>query len=199
MRKQLVVLTAFFLSPLAAQAEGPGFIDLYFVPSAKLEYTDPGLGTFSDSGTGFGIKGLVPASEFFAITGEYQATNYDDSDIDVDQLRVGIGLTGPTTSGLYVEYIAATVDDLDEDGFGLHLRLAGRPSDAASFYGQAGYLALDNDFETDTGFEFTVGAAIEISGNMGVFADLRRTTLEGEDSEFETELTDVRAGLRLRF
>jgi len=196
MRTQLATLTAVLLLPIGAQAAGDtgaGYVDLYFIPSSKLELTVPGFGSGSDSGSGFGVKGMVPAAENVAITAEYQSTSYDD-DVDVDQLRFGVGFTGPTGSGLFIEYIDADLFGLATDGFGLHARLA-----SGAFYGQLGYLSIEDDFEKNTGIEFAVGAAFPFSDTMGGFVDLRRTAVQGEDSEIEIELTDIRAGLRVSF
>lgn len=197
MHKRLAAAAAILMTSGAAQAQGPGFVDLYVVPSAKLEVAIPGFGSGDDDGDGFGIRGLIPASESLAITGEYQSTSYDDSGIDMDQLRFGIGLTGPTTSGVYLEYISSTIDDADADGFGVHGRLSTPASQPVGVYGQIGYVALEDDFETNSGIEFSVGLAFQVNDAMGIFVDLRKTSLEGEDSEIEIDFTDFRAGLRI--
>jgi len=196
MRKQWVTLAALLMLPVAAQAvDGGGHLDIYFVPSAKLDVTVPGSGSGSDDGTGFGIKGLGRgAGSQIAFTGEFQSTDYDDSDISLDQLRLGVGLAGATTSGIYLEYINLDIDSSKATGFGLHGRLAGE-----NLYGQFGFVSVEDDFETNSGVEFVVGAAFGSSGNVGGFVDLRKTMLEGEDSNIELEFTDIRAGVRFKF
>jgi hypothetical protein len=68
-------------------------------------------------------------------------------------------------------------------------------------YGQLGYVRLKNDdFDDDVGgYEFTLGALIPFSDALGAFVDVRRTGLGHDDSPFELELTDVRAGVRIAF
>lgn len=195
MKKYLLLFS--LLLPLNASAESSGFLDLYFTPSAKLDLTVPGFGNFEDDGDGFGIRGMGAISESVAFTGEYQSNTYDDFDIDVDTLRFGLGLTGKTGSGLFIEYDKMEFDGEDADGFGLHGRLASKASDTISLYGQIGYLSLKDDTEDITGLEFSLGAVFWINEKAGAFADYRRTNLEGEDSEVEFEFNDLRVGIRI--
>lgn len=193
MYTRIAASAVLLLSSNAALAAGP-FLDLYYVPSAEIEVTFPGFGSGNDDGDGFGFKGMVPA-DTIAVTAEYQTVSYDDSGLDNDQLRLGIGLIGPTTSGVFIEYIDSSLDDASADGFGLHGRLAG-----PMFYGQVGYVALEDDFETISGIEFVIGAAFGGErGGVGGFVDLRKSMLEGEDSDVEYEFTDLRVGIRFRF
>lgn len=198
MKKLLVVLTALCM-PTLASADPKGHLDLYFVPSAKLDITVPGLGSGDDDGDGFGVRGLGRIGEAVALTGEYQSTSYDDSDIDIDQLRLGLGLVGSTGSGVFIEYVDIELDGDSADGFGIHGRLASDPAEAIGLYAQVGYLSIEDDFEKNTGPEFSVGAVVRLNPNAGAFVDFRRTQVEGEDSEIEFELTDIRAGVRFVF
>lgn len=199
MRKRLVAAAAILLASGMAHAEAPGYIDLFFVPSAKLDVTIPGFGSFDDDGDGFGIKGQIPAGETLVLLGEYQGVTYDESDIDVDQFRIGLGSFGESGSGFYAEYGSIDLDGSDADGLGLHARLSGALSDVATVYGQIGYLLLNDDTEDISGLEFLFGGALSISGNTGAFVEMRKSMLEGEDSNVEFEFTDLRAGLRIGF
>lgn len=178
-----------------AQAEPPsGFVDVYFIPDAKIEVTVPGFGSGDDSGDGFGFRGMVPAGGI-AVTAEYQSAGYDDSGIDFDQLRLGIGFVNETTSGLLVEYVDADLDGEPADGFAVHGRAAG-----PNLYGQIGYVMIENDFEETSGLEFVVGITLgDRRGPLGGFIDYRRTMLEGDESNIEYEFSDVRIGVRLKF
>ena len=193
MRTRFIAAAVLALLSQPALAQTGGHVDIYYIPSADLDLEVPGFGSGSDDGDGFGFKGLVPA-DTIAITGEYQSTSYDESGIDFDQLRVGVGLIGPSTSGLFVEYIDADLDGAAADGFGLHGRLAGE-----QFYAQIGYIELKDDFETSSGPEFLVGLAIAGNESMGGFIDLRKSMLKGDESDVEYEFTDIRIGLRIKF
>jgi hypothetical protein len=190
-RGALAAAVALMVGGGPAAAEPPqGHLDVFYVPSARLEQR-PGGGN-DDSGTGFGVKGLSPASETLVFTGEYQAISYDFAG-DFNQLRAGVGVIGPRGGGVLVEYISLE-EFIEADGFGVHLRGG---SDNAYF--QIGYVSLEDDFEAHTGLELASGFAGEISDSLGMFFDARYTSLEGEVSGFETATTDIRAGLRLTF
>lgn len=181
------------LSPGALAAADGGYLDVYYVPSAKIEVTIPGFGSGDDDGDGFGFKGLGRFGTI-GLTGELQSTSYDDSGIDNDQLRLGVGMVGPTTSGVFLEYVDIELDGSDADGFGVQGRLAGE-----HFYGQAGYISIEDDFETTAGIELLIGFAIGDPQGAGAFVDMRRSMLEGDESDVEYEFTDIRAGVRVRF
>jgi hypothetical protein len=194
MRNRVIAATALLLASQTAFAESRGgHVDIYYVPSADFEIDIPGFGSGSDDGDGFGFKGLIPADNL-AITAGYQSVGYDESGIDFDQLRIGVGMVGPTTSGVFVEYIDADLADAPADGFGIQGRLAGE-----QFYAQVGYVTLDDDSEKIAGPEFLFGIAIGGDESVGGFIDLRKTMLEGDESNVEYEFTDVRIGLRIKF
>lgn len=199
MRKQLVAAATLLAASGMAHAEAPGHFDLFFVPSAKFDVTIPGFGSLDDDGDGFGIKGQIPVGETMVLLGEYQGVTYDDTDIDVDQLRIGLGSFGESGGGFYAEYASIDLDGSEADGIGLHLRLSGAPSDAVTVYGQIGYLMLNDDSEDISGLEILFGGALNVSGNTGVFVEMRKSMLEGADSDVEFEFTDLRAGLRIGF
>ena len=141
MRKQLAIAAILLTVSHGARAADTGaFVDVFFIPSAELEVTVPGSGNARDDGDGFGFRGMVPAGGI-AVTGEYQTTRYDDSGIEFDQLRLGIGLVNETTSGLLLEYVDTELDGAAADGFAVHGRFA-----AENFYGQLGYVRLEDDF-----------------------------------------------------
>jgi len=190
MRNPLAASAALALTAGAAFAEIPaGQVDLYYVPLANIQAGG------SDHGDGFGARAAVSVLEGVVVTGEYQANGYKDIDDDLTQYRVGAGLIGEGGLGLLAEYIV-TDDAFESDGFGVHVRLAGE-----LVYGQIGYVRLKNDdFDDDVGgYEFTVGALIPFADSFAAFADVRRTGVGHDNSPFELELTDVRAGVRFAF
>lgn len=199
MYKIMIVLAVLATLPSVTLAQAPartGFVDVYFVPSANLDVTGPG-GSVDDDGDGFGFRGLGLVSDEVALTAEFQSVEYDDFEVEADQLRFGVGLIDKTTSGVFIEYVDADIDGNEADGFGLHGRLARQVSDTVLLYGQAGYLSIKDDFEKNEGLEFSLGAVVSVNEKVGLFADFRRTSLEGKDSEIELEFTDIRVGVRI--
>jgi hypothetical protein len=203
MYKKMTACAVLALLPSVALAQSPargaGFVDVYFVPSANLDVTIPNVGSGDDDGDGFGVRGMGSVSDEVALTGEYQSTGYDDSGLDVDQLRFGVGLVGKTTSGVFIEYVDFDFEGEKADGFGLQARLAGQSSAAVGLYGQLGYVSIEDSSEKLSGLEFSVGASFRLNEQTALLADFRKTHLEGEDSKIEFEFTDVRVGVRLRF
>lgn len=193
MRARIAALAALLLlsGPLAAAPRG--YLDLYGVPSSEIEVSNPGLGgDADDDGTGLGVKGLAPAGGQLVLTGEYQTVDYG-GDGELNQLRAGLGLVGRRGGGVLVEYVSFD-EAVEADGLGLHLRLGAR-----NFYGQIGYLALEDDVEDATGVELAAGFAASLTRELGAFFDVRHTALEGDDSGVEHTITDLRVGLRLTF
>jgi hypothetical protein len=175
------------------QLEPKGSVDVYYVPTAHVEASVAGAGSGSDSGDGFGASGRFRAADWLEVTAEYQAVSYDDFG-DLNQYRVGVGLVGEGGGGLFVEYIAAE-DSIEADGFGVHAAFRG-----SIFYGQFGYLRLDEDtFEELSGFEWVLGFQVPVYQRFAAFADVRRTGLGRDGSDLELETADVRAGVRIGF
>lgn len=202
MYRKMTVCAVLAMLPSVALAQGPspaGFVDVYYVPSAKLDVTVPNFGSGDDDGDGFGVRGMGLVSGEVAFTGEYQSTGYDDSGLDVDQLRFGVGLIGKTTSGVFIEYVDFDFDGERADGFGLQARLAGQSSAAVGLHGQLGYVSIEDSSENLSGLEFSIGATFRLNERTHLLADFRKTQLEGEDSKIEFEFTDVRLGVRLGF
>jgi hypothetical protein len=177
-----------------AQEGGGGFIDAFFVPSADIEFPDLAI---EDDGTGFGFRGVFPAGSI-AVTAGYQGNSYEGG--DVSDLRLGVGVVGPSTSGVFVEYTQLDLDIIELDGLTIRGRLAGNMSDQAQLYGELGYMMLkDDDFDEDwVGLEFTVGAIFGVTDTVGFFVDLHQGSVELEDDNFDlVEMTDIRAGVRI--
>lgn len=175
-----------------AQDRSGGFVDAFFVPSADIEFPDLGI---EDDGSGFGFRGLIPAGPL-ALTTEYQGNSYEGG--DVSDLRFGLGFIGESTSGIFVEYTQLDLDIIELDGFTIRGRLAADVSDLTQFYGEFGYLMLEDDYDEWKGVEFTIGAAFGVTPALGFFVDLHQTSIELKDYQFDlVEMTDIRAGLRI--
>lgn len=189
------VLCAMLAVPGMAMAD-PGFLDFHYVAKSDLDIEITGLGSGSDDGNGFGARLLMPVSPTFALTGEYQANSYDDSGLDVTNLRFGGGLVGPTTSGLILEYVSIDLDDSTADGFSIKGRLASARVGSTQVYGEIGYVTVTDDDDVDyKGVEFNVGAAFALSPVTGLILDYRKTNLDGDD--LELTFSDFRVGLRM--
>lgn len=182
-----------------ATADVGGFVDLYVIPSANVEFSQTGFGSADDDGDGFGLRGMGPVAESVFLSAEYQATTYDDSNIDIDQLRFGVGLGAIAGGSVQLEYIDIELDGSGADGFGLHGRLASPPGEGLSLFGQIGYIELEDDTETISGFEGSVGLALQINEGLGGFLDYRVTALEGDNTNIDFDFRDWRLGLRLGF
>ena len=191
MRKALAA--ALLLAAGPAAADPPGYLDVYYLPSAELESTIPGIGRDKRSGDGFGVKGMAPLAETGVMTGEYQTVTYDEGG-DFDQIRIGAGVMGRRGGGALLEFIKMESGQSATDGFGVHLRFGGR-----QFYSQVGYLSLKDGFEDHTGYEFAIGIALTGRDRNGLFVDYRRTVLEGQENDIEDKLSDIRAGVRMGF
>lgn len=199
-----MVAATMFGAPLAASAHGSSYVDGFGVV-ADTETEIVGVGTADDEGDGGGIKAQLDLGGVF-LTGEYQAVDYDDTEIELDQARVGIAL-GPGAGnggGFYggAEYVNFSFDfpgipdddEEDQDGFGGHIGYAIPLSELVRLYGQVGYVKLD-DID---GPEFLAGIAVELLPNFGLFADYRATDFE-DDEENELSFDDARFGVRFTF
>jgi hypothetical protein len=190
------------------EAEGPafpgeGFIDVFYVPTSALRIS--GGGTRDDQhGDGFGGRGLYRFSRHFGVSGEYQALSYDKVRVDVNESRLAVGAIADNSdggmAGLFIEYDSLKTDPPGDttDGFSLHGRVSGTATSWLHYYLDLAYLRLKDDVEDLTGTEFTLGGLCSF-GRFGVFADVRRTQLDGEDSDARSSIADARAGVRLSF
>ena len=185
--------------PMASMASDPfQHVDAYYVS------TDFETAGGEDDGSGFGLSGAFRVGDQAVIDAEYQSAETDDFDIEIDQLRLGLGLHSvESTSGMtfygQVEYLqfelaAPGVGSDDEDGFGLHGGVLIAATEQLRFKGELGYLTLD---DVD-GLEYTFGATFDITPQFGLFADYRLSALEDDDND-ETDLTDVKLGVSMLF
>lgn len=202
MKKSFYRVAALTLGLAAAQAhaENTGNVNVYFVPSSELEIVVPGLGSFTDDGDGFGAKGEFNAG-IVLFNGEYQSTSHDDSDTDVSNLRLGVGVQTESNPhfGAYVEYVSADFDDATADGFGLQGRIKYNVNDSLELLGQLGYVSIE-DAAADTfdGPEFLLGIAYKFTPNFGLFADYRSSQRQNGDN-IEINSNDFRVGARIAF
>lgn len=200
----LMILSAAVLAvaPLAVSAGGMGnALDLYYI-SAGVEVDDPFFGSGDDDGDGFGIKGNFAIADSFFLSGEYQAVGYDDSDLDLDQFRGGIGVNSdPLAPAVWyglAEFLNFKLDDgtdsESESGFGLHVGGRFAINEVFGINGRIGYVDIDDA----DGLEWLIGGDIAFTEQLGAFADYRVTSLE-DDTGVESDFDDLRVGVRWRF
>ena len=199
-------LSALMLSAVAFQANAQqtsfGHVDAFYIPSANLELTVTGLGSADDDGDGFGAKGRFHVAEQIFIAAEYQAVEYDDSNIELDQIRAGVGAILPISTSVsflgLVEFIDADIDDPNlllegDDGFGVHGKLEASLTGQFTIHGGVGFLK----FGDSDGPEFHIGARFQVTPNASIFVDYRTTRLseDGNDLDFD----DLRLGAGFHF
>lgn len=199
-KRSLLVAGALACAATTAQASDFDYLDIYFVPSSELDFG----GGADDDGDGFGIKGKAHVADTITLHGEYQATTLDDSDLDIDQLRFGIGGHAPDNGNgvrlfgeleyVDVEFDIPSFSSESQSGFGLHGGLMFTGASALSGFAKIGYLSLD---DVD-GIEFNIGLIAEFSEQVAGFVDYRSASLE-DDAGDEADLTDIRLGLRFLF
>lgn len=202
--KYLAATAALACLPFAAYA---GSVDVYYIPSGKLEVSAFG-GSGDTDGNGFGIKTSIPVSKNgFFINGEYQSVSLDEIDTDVNQFRTGGGWMMPGERfrvGGHAEYAQIELKsgggNAKVNGYGIHGRVEFLPIPALNLHAQIGYLGLEDDQSDDkvSGPEFAFGGAYQFTPVFGAFVDYRMSQLSA-DSNVDTDFSDVRLGGRFSF
>ena len=194
-RNLIAAVAACAFAAPAISAQGNNFVDGYFV----ISDIDAGG---SDDGDGFGVKGAGQVTDRIFFTGEYQSVEYDDSNADLDQFRLGAGFgpgMGSSGEGIYgrVEYVNVDLDSEDEDGLGGTVGYALPLNKQFRLHGEVGYLYLD---DTD-GPELLIGGTYRINQNFGIFADYRMSMLETDvgPGDQDVDIDDLRIGARFYF
>jgi len=177
--------------------EGSGFIDAYWLPTTVGE-----LDGLQENGDGMGGRAQYQFWNFLAVAAEYTYRNFSDADTDVTDLRAGIGAVTQNNSGdkagLFVQWEKVETDLDDIDGYVAHARWSHDAYEWLAFSVDLGYGRLEGDAEKYSSREAGFGLLFKF-GSTGVFADWRRNSLEGKDSNAESTVEDVRVGARLSF
>jgi hypothetical protein len=189
------------LAPVTAPAQDDavdyGSIDGFYAPHASVSARWPAPRAVDDDGDGFGIRTLSRATDTLMVLTEYQHLSFEG--LSTDQLRIGAGLAGPSTTGVYATYDRLDLDGEDANALGLHLRVAGRAAAPLTLYGAVGYLLVDAETFYYDGVEITAGAAWDLPAPWGLFVDYRATLLDDHDRDDALHHEVLRAGLRFRF
>lgn len=207
-------------------AQAGSLLDLYYVGVSDLEYEGTPAGDLEwDEGDGYGAKGRFELTDSVFLTGEYQNVEYDEVTFDtgavfggeigvqqeLEMWRAGLGYYfADTPFYLQGEYVGLEAqltsdgseddeesigDDFDEDGWAAHVGAKGMVTEMLSLHAEIGYV----DLGEAAGLEYLAGAGLHFSKHVGIFADYRMTTLDGDDESYDVNLGDARVGVRLLF
>jgi hypothetical protein len=186
----LMGLAALFAAPVAFAGDMPAGQFAGYVTMTSVETEDTGV-DFDDDGTGFGLRGWASVNGPFFVHGEYQTVTLDDTDLDIDQLRLGGGYAMDMwlVKAEYIDFGS----DLDQAGFGVHGGLH-TMSDQVGFYGTVGYLTTD---DTD-GIELNAGVSFAFNPQFSGVLDYR-TYLGSVDPNGDITVGDLRVGVAYNF
>lgn len=174
-----------------ASAAETGAIAAYV---SKVTVDDEVLG--DDDGTGFGARGWFGFGGPFAHF-EYQAVTLDDSDLDVNELRIGGGMSGEMNRQVHLFGKAEYIDlgsDLDLDGFGVHGGVKFIASPQFNLTGSVGYLTLSGDLDDASGLEVDLTAAFKFNQQFGGFFGYRTWMGSLDDAGTDLDVSSLRVG-----
>lgn len=170
------IATTAALLPFLAQAEGLSYSYL------EAAYINTDIDQFDEEVDGFALRGSFEITEQVFVFAGYsnQSTEIFGTDLDVEQMNIGLGYAwsiAPTTD-IYgkVGYVDAQVDagafDADDDGYMLAVGLRGRPADQLELEGSVNYVDLsDSGDDTSVGLAarwfFTEQFAVGVEGAFG--------------------------------
>jgi len=192
----MLVLVAALAAPAAFAADMPAGSVAGYITMTDL---DLGAGG-QDDGMGFGVRGWASVNGPWFVHGEYQTTTLDDSNFDVDQLRIGGGLVGEMQEGTMWlakgEYISISSDAFadDQTGFGAHGGIMFAASPQFHLFGTLGYLSTS---DTD-GLEFNLGGSFSFTRELAAFLDYR-SYMGSVDPSGDLDLTDMHFGVAYMF
>ena len=204
MRRWQIGLCALAVLPATAWAADPvpidyGSIDAYLMPRASIDAQWPeSANLHNDSGNGFGLRVMSRVTDLVMFTGEYTRASHD-SGVDTSEYRIGVGLAAPNTSGVFLTLERLALDLDNANGVALHGRLAGEVVAPVSAYVDAAYGAWDASRFFYDGFEFTVGATVDLPKPWGLFADYRIQLFDDGDTLDRVHTEQIRVGVRYRF
>lgn len=182
-----------------------GTVDVYASPRISTTVDGDSATYYAD---GVGVKGSFRVFEPFGFEFEYQ--NMDrvsvsdggtafKADGTAEVYRIGPAFMARSGTGLFIDYIQAKSGGSTDDGFGFRGRLASQPVDDVHAFFQAGYSKLKQDSgESYNTLELSLGGALAISTNWGLFAEYKRSAFTSDafnDVTSDEFRVGVRAGL----
>lgn len=189
----MVGVAALLASPMAFAGSMPAGAVAGYLTNTGVDLG----GGVDDDGMGFGIKGWASVNGPWFVHGEYQTTTLDDSDLDIQSLRLGGGFAGDMGDGMMWTAKAEYIDfgsDFDQAGFGVHGGLLFNAGQPLSGFVTLGYLTTD---DTD-GLEFDVGGKYSFTKEWAGFVDYR-SYMGSVDPDGDFEVTDLRIGAAYTF
>ena len=170
MKRSLIALSLLAALPFAASAaEG---VSYNYVEGG---YTATNLGDGLPDADGFGVRGSVAFHPNFHVFGDFSNQEFDDSNVDFDQWRVGVGYNheiSPRVDLLTrVAYEKVDLGNLgDADGWSVEAGARGALTRNFEGYALAGY--EDGD-QADGDFYGRLGATVKFNPNWGLNGDVK--------------------------
>lgn len=149
-----------------------------------------------DDGTGFGVRGWFGFGGPFAHF-EYQAVTLDASNRDVNELRVGGGVSGGINRQVQLFGKAEYVDlgsDIELDGFGVHGGVEFIVSPQVRLAASVGYLMLSGRVDDADGIELDLNALFKFNRRVGGFVGYRNWMGTYDKAGTDIEVGDLRVG-----
>lgn len=191
-------------------------VDLFATPVAEVKADNraTGVEAESDDPDGFGARVVLwPGRGPLFYAAEWSRLEGDDSDGQLEQVRLGIGVVNATAFYTRFELIhteagasLGSSSSANTLGAGLHAGLAGALSDWLLASAELGYVDLDlidddNALHPGQGIQATLRGEVPLSSVLQVFSELRyqqpRDDEDGRDLRYE--IGEWRLGLRLNF
>ena len=169
MKRSLLALTLAAALPFAASAaEG---VSYNYVEGG---YAATNLSDGLPDADGWGVRGSVAFHPNFHVFGDYSSQEFDNTNLDVDQWRVGLGYNheiSPRADLLTrVAYEKVDLGSVDADGWSVEAGARGAFTNSFEGYALAGY--QDGD-QVDGDFYGRLGATVKFSPNWGVNGDVK--------------------------
>ncbi len=173
MKKSLLALTLLAALPFAASAaEG---ISYNYVQGGYVATN----GDDNGDADGWGLDGSVAVHPNFHIFGGYSNQKIDDTNIDFDQWRVGVGynheISPKTDLVTRVAYEKLDADLIDFDGWSAEVGVRAALTNNLEGYAMAGYedYQKSHGIEIDGDFYGRLGAQVKFNQNWGVSTDVK--------------------------
>lgn len=172
MKRALLALSLLAALPFAASAQDKGGTGLSY------NYLEGGYtATNTDSGDsdGWGLNGSAAFTPNWSVFGAYSNQKIDDTDVDFDQWRLGVGYNHPiasntdlVTRAAYEKFDAGAGANFD--GYSVEAGVRSALASHLEGYALAGY--EDGD-EYDSDFYGRLGAQVKFNQNWGINGDVK--------------------------
>lgn len=180
MKRSLIALTLAAALPFAASAA-----DGVSYNYVEAGYAATNLSDGLPDADGFGVRASMAFHPNFHVFGDYSSQEFDNSSIDLDQWRVGLGYNhqiSPRTDLLTrVAYEKVDLGSLgDADGWSVEAGARSALTDRLEGYALVGY--QDGDQVIGDDFYARLGAQWKFNPNWGITGDVKLS--DGETSWF---------------